>query len=175
MSGIPLIADANVLIDYVKSDRTVLALAAKHFQGIHVLITVLAEVEVLDGVECSRLGIRVIDPEVEQLIEAGANQGRAGLSFQDWLCLIVARDSKWVCLSNDGPLRRACAQAGVSVCWGLELMLELVVAGQLTAAAARDIAEAIHRSNPRYITRDLLTRFDEKLATHSSLKKRSRK
>lgn len=32
----PWVVDANVLIDYVKSDRTVLALVAKHLGTLHV-------------------------------------------------------------------------------------------------------------------------------------------
>jgi rRNA-processing protein FCF1 len=175
VSDVLIIVDANVLIDYVRSDRTVLALAAKHFRGIHVLTTVLAEVDDLDEVDCKALGIRIIEPDVAQLLEAGAQQGREGLSFQDWLCLDVARDGQSMCLTNDGPLRRACAREGVGVWWGLELMMELVLSGQLTSAAARDTAEAIHRSNPRYITVEILKRFESRLTEHGAARRRPRK
>jgi len=118
---------------------------------------VLDEVDGLDVAECERVGIRVIEPELETLV--AATQKRSSLSVQDHLCLIVARTRSWVCVTNDGALRRACGEDGVTVLWGLEVMTELVRAGQLDAENAIAVAEAIHASNPFHISRKLVERF----------------
>ena len=47
--------------------------------------------------------------------------------------------------------------------WGLEMLLKLVSAGQITAARAKGIAEKIEAVNPE-ITKALLEGFKEKLA-----------
>lgn len=142
-----LLVDANVLIDFALADRAVLALVAGHVGAVHVPRDVLAEVDQLDEAACAELGLVVVDGTLEQLAEAGAGSGR--LSFEDRLCLILARDNGWTCISNDGRLRRECEAAGVAVMWGLQLMLELVARGTMTPDAAIEVAEAIGRVNPR--------------------------
>jgi hypothetical protein len=67
-------------------------------------------VEQLDEAACAELGLVVVDGTLEQLTEAGAGTGR--LSFEDRVCLILARDNGWTCVSNDGRLRRECEAAG---------------------------------------------------------------
>ena len=106
-SAPPLIADANVLIDYVNSDVSVLALLAQHAGPLYVATPVLEKVEGLDRSECERLGMVVIEPTLDQLLEAGQARGR--LAFDDRVCLILARDRAWSCVTNDKALRRACA------------------------------------------------------------------
>jgi len=156
-----LVVDANVLIDYVGSDLSILRLAAEFVGPIHVPRPVLEEVEHLDEADCARLGIRLAEASVDQFLEAGAGRGR--LSFSDRLCLVLARDRSWTCVTNDRALRRACADISVPVLWGLELMLELVSLRRLTVEAALDVAMAIHRSNPRHITSEILERFGRKV------------
>ncbi len=63
------------------------------------------------------------------------------------MCLILARDQGWTCVTNDGRLRRACADEGVAVLWGLQLMVKLVEAGELSADDAISVAEAIGETN----------------------------
>jgi rRNA-processing protein FCF1 len=155
-----LVVDANVLIDYVGSDISILRLAAEFVGPIHVTGPVLKEVEQLGEADCDRLGIHLVEASTNQLLEAGAGRGR--LSFSDRLCLILARDRSWTCVTNDRALRRACTDLSVPVLWGLELMLELVSLRRLTVEAALDVAMAIHRSNPRHITAEILERFERK-------------
>lgn len=88
-----LLVDANVLIDYVKSELLILELAARHVGEVYVLSTVLAEVYGLDEESCARLGLRVFEPELSQLQTAA--QKRGALSTEDHLCLIVAREHRW--------------------------------------------------------------------------------
>jgi predicted nucleic acid-binding protein len=159
-----LVIDANVLIDYIAADRTILALASQHLGIVHVPRTILdEELPDLTEDECRRLGIVVVDETVDQLVEAGAGSSRGALSFEDRLCLILARDGVWTCVSNDGALRRECAAVGVEVRWGLQLMQELVAIGQLSAEGAIDVANAIHKNNPKFIPQKLVNEFSVKV------------
>jgi rRNA-processing protein FCF1 len=152
-----LLMDANVLIDYQKSDFSVLGLVNKHVGEVHVLTTIIEEVDGLEIVDCERLGLRAIEPELNQLTRAAIRRGQ--LSFRDRLCLIVASDANFVCVTNDKPLRGACTAEGVSVLWGLEIMTALVRTNAMRAADAVQTAEKIHLSNPLHIPGKLVDRF----------------
>jgi rRNA-processing protein FCF1 len=155
--GAYLLVDANVLIDYVKAERSILALVARHLGEVRVLSTILAEVDQLDAEECERLGLQVVEPDPAQVVAAAERRGR--LSFQDHLCLLVARERGWTCVTNDGALRRALGENRVPTVWGLELMVELVRIGQLDPGEARAVAETIHTTNPLHIRRSLVEQF----------------
>jgi len=152
-----LLMDANVVIDYQRSAVSVLGLVNKHVGEVHVLTTILDEVDGLDVVDCRRLGFDVIEPELNQLTRAASQRGR--LSFRDHLCLIVASDRGLVCVTNDKPLRKACQGDGVAISWGLEMMSVLVRASAMQAADAIQTAEQIHLGNPLHIPRSLVDRF----------------
>lgn len=149
--------DANVLIDYQKSDFSVLGLVNKHVAEIHVLTTIVEEVDGLETVDCERLGLKAFEPELSQLTRAAYKRGQ--LSFGDHLCLIVASNAGYVCVTNDKPLRSACTDEGVGILWGLEIMTALVRANAMRARDAIQTAEKIHVSNPLHIPRKLVDRF----------------
>lgn len=155
------IADANVLIDYAQTSPDILGLVARHIGPVYVAAAVLDEVEQLDEAQCQAIGLAPVEGSLAQMTEAAQRGGP--LSFEDKLCLVLARDNGWACLSNDGPLREACKAQGVSVVWGLEIMLWLVQARHLDADKAIEVAEAIHLSNPLYITRKIITTFRHKV------------
>lgn len=155
-----LLVDANVLIDFASTDRGVLALVVRHLGQVHVPRDVLDEVDQLDEAACAGLGLVIVEGTIDQLAEAGALRGR--LSFQDRICLILARDSGWTCVSNDGRLRRECEAASVPVMWGFQLMLELVGRGVMDASAAIAVAEAVGQSNPR-MKPEIVASFREKV------------
>ena len=155
------IADANVLIDYAQTSPDILGLVARHIGPVYVAAAVLDEVEQLDEAQCQAIGLTPVEGSLAQMTEAAQRGGP--LSFEDKLCLVLARDNGWACLSNDGPLREACKAQGVSVVWGLEIMLWLVQARHLDADKAIEVAEAIHLSNPLYITRKIITTFRHKV------------
>lgn len=156
-----LVTDANALIDYASTDEWVLALASRHLGPVIVPWPVLEEVEVLDVSDCERLGLRVIDPTLEQVLEAGSERG--GLSFADRVCLIVARDGGHSCVS-DRRLRVACEAVGVPVMWSLELVIELVDAGELPPDDAVGIAAALHSISPRHITDEIVAEVKRRVA-----------
>jgi hypothetical protein len=157
-----LLVDANVLIDYRAADLAILSLVSGHVGTVHILSTVLAEVDGLDELECERLGLRVVEPTLGQATEASSPNGR--LSFQDRTCLVVCRDNGWTCVSNDRALRRSCGDLGVAVCWGLELMLGLVQSRHLPAEDADEAAERMHQANPVFLNATIVAAFREKLA-----------
>lgn len=156
-----LLVDANVLIDFCTSDLTALSLVSRHLWQVRILTPVLGEVEQLDAPQCDRHGLELREPSTEQLLAAGARRG--ALSFSDRLCLIVARDERWVCATNDKSLRKECRAEGVPTRWGLELLADLVEAEHLTHASALSIANEIHAGNRLHITKTILARFEERL------------
>jgi rRNA-processing protein FCF1 len=151
-----LIVDANVLIDYCDTDISILGLASQ--QGpVYVASPVLAEVDGLDEDECERLGLRLVRPSAQQLVEAG--RGSTALAFQDKLCLAIAEEKGLTAVTNDKRLRSECATRGIPVKWGLEIMLDLVEAGQLARDDAVAVAEAIREGNPYFITNAIVDEF----------------
>jgi rRNA-processing protein FCF1 len=81
-----LLVDANVLIDYVKSEPSILGLVARYLGEVYVLSTVLDEVDGLDMGDCEKLGLQVVEPELTQFEAAVRKRGM--LSTADHLCLI---------------------------------------------------------------------------------------
>lgn len=155
-----MVIDASVLIDYRDGDRTVIKLISTHVGQLCMPSPVLGEVLRMTEEDCASLGLDVVEPTVEQLLSVPHAPGR--LSFQDYLCLIIAKANGWRCLTNDRRLRNECDAQGVAVMWGLEPMGMLVAAGVISAQHAGDVAIAIHRSN-RFITREILQRFLERI------------
>jgi len=154
--------DANVLIDLCEADRTIIRLVSDHISRVHVPLPVLREeVDQIDEAECADLGIVPIEPSLETAMAAATR--RAGLSFHDHLCVLLARDHGWTCVTNDGRLRRECTAEEVPVLWGLETVALLVDGGALTAVAAEEIGRAIQRANPRFITDDVIAGFLERI------------
>lgn len=155
-----IISDANVLIDYVKANKKVLHLAVKHLCDIYVPIEVFKEVKDITRNELEKLGISIFEPTLGQVINAAKRP--FGLSFEDQLCLLIAKEQGWVCATNDKQLRGQCDKDGVEVIWGLEIMVLLNKEGYLDRAEAEKIAEKIGENN-RYIGKELVKKFVAKL------------
>lgn len=158
-----LVADASVLIDYVAAEapgEEVLRLIACHIAPVHVPGPILEEVRDLSEAEAGRLGITVHEPEFEEVAEAAAGEG--GMSFEDRLCYVVARNHGWHCFSNDTVLRNACRRMGVSCMWGLEAMRYLVRDKHLTPAKANRVAMRMVEANP-LLPEEILRRFRKQI------------
>lgn len=84
-----LIVDANVLIDYARTDPVILALTARHIGPVHIPAVILDEVAQLDVQACERLGLTLIEEPLE-ILEQASRKGGA-LSFQDHVCLSLAK------------------------------------------------------------------------------------
>ena len=157
-----LIVDANVLIDYSKSDLSILTLVTKHIGPVYVPSVVLDEVDELSAQDCEDIGLTLVEEDIEILLAAG--EVRGGLSFEDHVCLLLAEENRWTCVSNDKPLHKACVSEGVPVLWGLRLMVDLVDGAQLEKSDALEVAQAIQLSNPRHITPEIIEEFKRKIA-----------
>ena len=121
-----LLMDANVLIDFCDADVTVIPLVSKHIGQVHVPRPILDdEVEQSGELDWTELEIIAVEPSLAVVSEAAANP-RAGLSFHDTLCLLLARDNGWTCVTNDARLRRECVTERVPTLWGFELLALLV-------------------------------------------------
>ena len=155
-----IVSDANVVIDYVKANKKVLHLAVKHLCEIYVPVPVLKEVKDISKSELEKIGIIIFEPTIDQLTQAA--QQLFGLSFQDQLCLLIAKENHWVCATNDKQLRAQCEAGSVEVIWGLDIMLILNKQGFLERAEATKTADKIAEIN-RYIGKEIIKRFIGKL------------
>jgi len=156
-----LIIDANVLIDFALADVSILALVAKHLGEVQIPLYLLEEVEQLDESLCAQLGLKVVDPSLDLLSQAASAQGK--LSFEDHVCLLLAKTNGLTCVTNDRALRKACVDEQVPTLWGLELMIGLVEGDHLTVEAAASVAHAISGLNPLHITAEIVARFEERI------------
>lgn len=143
-----VISDANVLIDYLKVERTkVLRLVSENLFQIKIPRPILDEVDQLSQDQAEALGMEIIEASFSQLKEAAIRGG--ALSQVDKLCFAMARDNGWAVWTSDKPLHTKCAAEGVPVYWGLQLMLELCEAGKLHPKTALETAKKISKVNER--------------------------
>ena len=151
-----LLMDACVLIDFATIDESVLLLTSRHVGDLYVASPVLAEVRALDEARAVSLGIKTFVPTLDMVFDAANTRGR--LSFEDRLCVIVAKAKRWTCVSNDRRLRASCAAENVPVWWGFDVLAALVEARAFSARSAAEIAKQIVESNKR-ITGKVLVEF----------------
>ena len=152
-----LVVDADVVIDFCEADILMLGKVSRYVGQVHILTTVLDEVDQLTEAKCTELAIVVLDPPVE--IVSTVPGRRSGLSINDQLCLAVAKENGWTCVTNDRALRRACKAVDVESLWGLETLVLVVEAGGVAAEEALAVATSIRRENPRFITDDIMAAF----------------
>jgi hypothetical protein len=154
-----LLLDACVLIDYRDADISILTVVSREVGPVAIARPVLDEVDGFD--ESAAAGLEVVDCAIDLLDDA--LRGPGPLSFADWVSLIVARQRRWTCVTNDVSLRQACEAESVAVKWGLELMLDAVGVGVITPERALATAVAIHEANPLFVTAAILGRFAARL------------
>lgn len=154
----PLIVDANVLIDFVDTDRSVFQLLAIHVGPVHVINELIREVDgIEDENEAHDLGLLVIEPEIEDAFTAV--RGTGSLSFEDKLCMLTAKRHGFTCVTNDKYLRKTCRDEEVPALWGLETLAFLHKAGGISTSDVKRLARNIQKSNPFYISKKIVTKF----------------
>jgi hypothetical protein len=117
-----LVSDANILIDLAAVQGLEFVL---HLGTLEVLDVVLTEVKNDPRIpDLNALGVRIVTVEPEWIPQALVLK-HGGLSLTDALCLHRSSTHRHVLLSNDGPLRKACAKAGVEIHGSLWVVLEL--------------------------------------------------
>jgi len=156
-----VICDANILIDYAKANKKIIGLITKHLYEIWVPLPVWGEVHDLFDEDAETLGIKIAEPSLAQTYEA-ANMYGGGLSDEDNMCFIVARDEKAICATNEKPLRKKCLENDIEVLWGLQIIIQLSEIGKIKVDVAKKTGEKIVKMNPR-ITQKVLDDFIAKL------------
>ncbi|RJP59994.1 MAG: type II toxin-antitoxin system VapC family toxin [Candidatus Auribacter fodinae] len=156
-----IILDANILIDFLKSDRGVLKLISTELYEICVPSVVLHEVTQLNQEQCNFFKLSILEPSLEELMEAMVYNDQC-LSFPDKVCLILSKGKGYICVTNDKRLRQACEQEKVECIWGLQLILLLNQKGKLTKEHATKILFKIHETN-KYIKHEIVTACVSKL------------
>jgi predicted nucleic acid-binding protein len=156
-----LILDACVLIDFIKANRDILILFSKHVGILHVISPVAQEISTETEDSLKQLGIIIIEPEIEDAFTAATKRG--ALSFQDTLCLLTAKRRMLTCVTNDKTLRNNCENEGISVKWGLQFLVELHKAKGISISEALKIGHDIQKSNSKYITKEIMVRFEKSL------------
>lgn len=149
------ICDANILIDFSKSDISIIKKIAEYYGQVCVPDIILQEVGVISDEEVNKLGITIVETPLE-LEEVPS------LSYQDRTCLYYVKKYKWTCLTNDKALRKHCEAAGGTVVWGLQIILKLVESNLITVSHAEKIARKIDQVNPE-INNKILEDFLAKL------------
>ncbi|MFK5986112.1 MAG: hypothetical protein QM479_11905 [Pseudomonadota bacterium] len=155
----PIITDANVLIDYVESDITILAIYSAEIERIIIPEIILDEVEQLTFEECEHYGLQVVSEEMDVLNLASTNV-HGPLSFQDKVCLYLTKSiDNAICITNEKALKRFCEEQEIPVKRGLKLMVELVEHKKIDAEVVLEVAQQIHRNNPLFITDKIIEEF----------------
>ena len=144
-----LICDANILIDYLDVNMSILCLATTHCYEIYVPETVLAEVRQIKGVDLNALGIKRYELKFNHLVTAKKMSNSSSLSEEDSLCFIIAKEEGWICATNEKALRNKCQREKVDTIRGLRFMLDLVEHGRLSTEDAISTAKKIGDMNPR--------------------------
>lgn len=155
-----LLMDACVLIDFIKADSSIFKLFVKYVGEIHVVSPVVEEVKDIESTQAlEKLGLIIIEPKLDDVFTAANQSG--SISFQDRLCLLTAKREGFICVTNDKRLRKQCEKDNVQILWGLQLLVGLHEKGGITSADAVELAEQIHKNNPKHISLKLLERFKD--------------
>ncbi len=155
----PVIADANVLIDYAGSDITILSLYSTEIETVVIPESILDEVEQLSLEECEHFGLTVINEDLE-ILTLASNSNHGPLSFQDKVCLYLTKSIEGAtCITNEKALKKICESEAVPVKRGLKLMIELVEQQKIEPDVVVGVAEQIHDNNPFFITTEILDDF----------------
>jgi hypothetical protein len=144
-----LLMDASVVADFCDKARTAIRLVSEHLGQTYVTLPVLYDDEApLDPEDCADFGIVPVEPSLE--IAVAAARRRSGLTFHDHLCLLLARENGWSCVTDDGCLRRACRSENLPAVWSHEL-IALLVDGDARHDAAYRSALSCHGERARVL------------------------
>lgn len=155
------IIDASVLIDYCINCLSVLTLFSKEIRSIYIPTPIIyEEVSQLTTSKAKKNYLKLIEPEIEQALEAEAMKIQT--SFYDNICFILARDNGYTCITNDKHLKQLCKKRNVPNIWGLEILVILANKSKISNRKPVNIASAIRKSNS-FITNEIIERFKNKI------------
>ena len=155
----PVITDANVLIDYADADITMLALYSEKIERVVIPSVILDEVNQLTHDDCLQYGFEVVDEEIELLSEA-SNAQHGPLSFQDKVCLYLAKSIGGItCITNEKALLKFCDEDNIPTKRGLKLLLELAELNHISKDEAIGVVYSMHECNPLHIHQGVIDEF----------------
>jgi hypothetical protein len=156
-----MIFDADVLIDFVKTDITVLDGIVKYIGHVYILEDTVKEVRDIESIdELTERGLILIEVDIDDANAAGRITG--SLSYQDRLCFLTAKRHNAQCVTNNKHLRNLCTCENISVIWGIEVLTILSEAGGISTSKAFKIANDISKINP-YITKNIIINLADRL------------
>ncbi|MGG3561972.1 hypothetical protein ABES03_10240 [Neobacillus rhizosphaerae] len=141
-----LILDVNMLYDLYKSDKALIPLISSSVGQIHLASSGLEQIKFINKSDCYSLGIHIIEPNVKHLFDAMTRRGT--LSFQDHLCLILAKENGWTCVTNCNPLRRECEIENIPFIWRNDIIRKIALSGAITAVTEKKLLNQLARFNP---------------------------
>jgi len=152
------VIDSSALIDYQKTDDSILQLFTQNIGAIYLAEPVFTdELNELSMADCQRLGISVSSLNLNQLVEAARWQG--SISRYDACSLILARENGWTVITSDKPLISRLRSEKIRFIWGLRPMIMLVSAGCLEHGRAIQTAANMRTINPNYLTSEIINKF----------------
>ena len=155
------ILDANFLIDILKIESDFLSVLCGAI-SIIVPRPIFEEVDALTQSQAEELGIRIIDIDLEIMIQAIGIADNSGLSSQDAVALLIAKANDYACVTNDKLLYNRCRAENIHALWGLELLLELVRNGRISKEYASEIALKLQEINIK-MTAQIMCEFEKQL------------
>lgn len=160
----PVTTDANVLIDYVESDITMLAVYSSEIEQVIIPESIFDEVEQLSLPECERYGLQVVEENMDEMMRA-STEVHGPLSYQDKVCLYHTKSmDDATCITNEKALKRFCEEQDIPVKPGLKLMIELVDHDKIDAEVVIGLALKIQENNPLFINDAVIEDFKAKVA-----------
>lgn len=144
-----LTLDLCALMEFWRADASMLKLMARRLGPVHVPTPTLVECCGIDEAGADSLGLRAVEPSFAQASSAAAVRG--AMSFHDRLGLVMASESGWTCIANDGQVRAGCGARRIPVLSSFETLELLVAQGGLSAKRAEATAIALKTVNRRHL------------------------
>ena len=158
-----LLLDTNIVVDYLKADKTLFSLVSQYVGEVFYADAMAAEIKQLEGrAAYEEIGIRLAPVDPSDISEAKNRKLRGALSEYDWICFFTAKRLGYCCVTNDGDLRKQCEKEGVETIRGGKLIIELCRNGGVTKDRAKEIGRDIKNGNP-WITDAWLAAFIAKI------------
>lgn len=148
-----LILDVNILFDLFKCDEDLIPLISNGVGKIQMASSVLEQIKFINESDCNSLGIHLIEPNAMQLFSAMTRRGT--LSFFDHLCLILAKENGWTCVTNSNPLRRECEIESVPFIWRNDIIRHIALSGAITSPTTKKFLKQLAQLNPKMYKHDL--------------------
>lgn len=143
------IVDAGALLDFCRVDRALLTLIAEHVGAVNIAEAGLLHVSMLDRAEALTIGIEVVCPELSASQRAARLACKSPLRFDDWLCVVLAEERGWGCISHEPRMHAQCAARNTRARWGFHLLGLLVEHRVLSLAEASSAIRALGATGKR--------------------------